>query len=45
MLSFLREVGASLACGGCGAEIARQQEIFTFRGAEGIVGAYVNAYG
>jgi hypothetical protein len=45
MLSFLREVGASLACGGCGTEIARQQEIFTFRGAEGIVGAYVNAYG
>eukprot|EP01036_Dinobryon_divergens_P025937 gene25938-34536_t len=45
MLSFLREVGTMLACGGCGAEIARQEEIFTFRGAEGMVGAYVNAYG
>ena len=45
MLSFLREVGTMLACGGCGAEIARQEEIFTFCGAEGMVGAYVNAYG
>eukprot|EP00597_Dinobryon_sp_UTEXLB2267_P006614 CAMPEP_0170096480 /NCGR_PEP_ID=MMETSP0019_2-20121128/28617_1 /TAXON_ID=98059 /ORGANISM="Dinobryon sp., Strain UTEXLB2267" /LENGTH=267 /DNA_ID=CAMNT_0010318491 /DNA_START=755 /DNA_END=1559 /DNA_ORIENTATION=+ len=40
-----RESRKRLACAECGNPLASQSQIFNFRGAEGIAGAYVNPHG
>lgn len=35
----------ALCCAGCGTGVAWEGDVFTFPGAEGVVGAYVNAMG
>ena len=46
LLAHLRKEGQRLlGCAGCGAALARQTDLFSLEGADGMAGAYVNPHG